>query len=89
MTKSPRKNVADVGIKLRAACMPSGHASDRATAPGSITKGVCMCLCGGGVCVCGGGGPIFCKNYFVSYTKYAVFPFFCKSYAIYKNSVVS
>ena len=35
MTKSPRKNVPDVGIELGAACMPSGHASDRATAPGS------------------------------------------------------
>ena len=34
MTKSPRKNVADVGIEIRADCMPSGHASDRATAPG-------------------------------------------------------
>ena len=34
MTKSPRKNVPDVGIELGAACMPSGHASDRATAPG-------------------------------------------------------
>ena len=33
MTKSPRKNVPDVGIELGAACMPSGHASDRATAP--------------------------------------------------------
>ena len=32
MTKSPRKNVPDVGIELGAACMPSGHASDRATA---------------------------------------------------------
>ena len=31
MTKSPRKNVPD---ELGAACMPSGHASDRATAPG-------------------------------------------------------
>ena len=28
MTKSPRKNVPDVGIELRAACMPSGHASN-------------------------------------------------------------
>ena len=34
MTKSPRKNVPDVGIELGAACMPSGHASDRATASG-------------------------------------------------------
>ena len=34
MTKSPRKNVPDVGIELGAACMPSGHASDRATTPG-------------------------------------------------------
>ena len=34
MTKSPRKNVSDVGIKLVAACMPSELASDRATAPG-------------------------------------------------------
>ena len=33
MTKSPRKNVPDVGIKLGAVCMPSGHAFDRATAP--------------------------------------------------------
>ena len=31
MTKSPRKNAPDVGIELGAACMPSGHASDRAT----------------------------------------------------------
>ena len=31
-TKSPRKNVPDVGIELGATCMPSGHASDRATA---------------------------------------------------------
>ena len=36
MTKSPRKNVPDVGIELGAACMPSEHASDRATAPGEI-----------------------------------------------------
>ena len=35
MTKSPRKNVPDVGIELGAACMPSELASDRATAPGS------------------------------------------------------
>ena len=34
MTKSPRNNVPDVGIELGAACMPSGHASDRATVPG-------------------------------------------------------
>ena len=34
MTKSPRKNVPDVGIELGPACMPSEHASDRATAPG-------------------------------------------------------
>ena len=34
MTKSPRKNVPDVGIEFGAACMPSEHASDRATAPG-------------------------------------------------------
>ena len=34
MTKSPRKNVPDVGIELGAACVPSGLASDRATAPG-------------------------------------------------------
>ena len=33
MTKSPRKNVPDVGIELGAAYMPSEHASDRATAP--------------------------------------------------------
>ena len=34
-TKSPRKNVPDVGIKIGAACMPSGHAFDRITTPGS------------------------------------------------------
>ena len=28
------KNVPNVGIELRATCMPSGYASDRATAPG-------------------------------------------------------
>ena len=28
------KECADVGIELGAACMPSEHASDRATAPG-------------------------------------------------------
>ena len=38
MTKSQRKNVPDVGIELGAACMPSEHASDRATAPG------CQCM---------------------------------------------
>ena len=37
MTKSPRKNVPDVGIELGAACMPSELASDRATAPGYYT----------------------------------------------------
>ena len=31
MTKSPQKNVPDVGIELGAACMPSELASDRAT----------------------------------------------------------
>ena len=36
MTKSPRKNVPDVGIELGAACMPSELASDRATAPGRV-----------------------------------------------------
>ena len=36
MTKSPRKNVPDVGIELGATCMPSGHASDRATAHGEF-----------------------------------------------------
>ena len=40
MTKSPRKNVPDVGIELGAACMPSGHASNRATAPGSYERGL-------------------------------------------------
>ena len=39
MTKSPRKNVPDVGIELGAACMPSELASDRATAPGSKNFG--------------------------------------------------
>ena len=34
MTKSPRKNVPDVGIELGVACMPSELASDRPTAPG-------------------------------------------------------
>ena len=38
MTKSPRKNVPDVGIQLRAACMWSGHYSDRATTPSISTK---------------------------------------------------
>ena len=38
MTKSPRKNVPDVGIELGAACMPSELASDRATAPGYISS---------------------------------------------------
>ena len=32
MTKFPQKNVPDVGIELGAACIPSEHASDRATA---------------------------------------------------------
>ena len=32
MTKSSRKIVPDMGIELRAACMPSELASDRATA---------------------------------------------------------
>ena len=34
MIKSPRKNVPDVGIELGAACVPSGLASNRATATG-------------------------------------------------------
>ena len=40
MTKSPRKNVPDVGIELGAACMPSELASNRATAPSpsGVTK---------------------------------------------------
>ena len=38
MIKSPRNNVPDVGIELGAACMPRGHASDRATAPGALEK---------------------------------------------------
>ena len=38
MTKSPRKNVPDVGIALEAACMPREHASDRATVPGILFK---------------------------------------------------
>ena len=37
MSKSPRKRLPDVGIELGAACMPSEHASDRATAPGFPT----------------------------------------------------
>ena len=36
MTKSPGKNVPDVGIEL-------GAASDRATAPGLYSKGSAMC----------------------------------------------
>ena len=35
ITKYPRKNVLDRGIELGAACMPSGHASNLATAPGA------------------------------------------------------
>ena len=34
MTKSPWKNMPDVGIELGAANMPSGHTSDQATVPG-------------------------------------------------------
>ena len=33
MTKTPRKNVSDVGIELGAACMPSGLVSNQATPP--------------------------------------------------------
>ena len=33
MTKSPQKNVPDMGIELGAACMPSELASDQATMP--------------------------------------------------------
>ena len=33
MTKSWWRNVPDMGIELRTTCMPSGHASDRATMP--------------------------------------------------------
>ena len=40
MTKSPRKNVPDVGIELGAACMPSELASDRATAPSIYESGI-------------------------------------------------
>ena len=36
MTKSPRKNVPDAGIELKAACIASRHASDRATS--SVTS---------------------------------------------------
>ena len=36
MTKSPRKNVPDVGIELGAACMPSGHASIELPRPAAI-----------------------------------------------------
>ena len=38
MTKSPLKNVPDVGIELGAACMPRGHVSNRATMPGLTDK---------------------------------------------------
>ena len=34
MTKSPWKNVLDVGIEFDAAWMPSEHAADQATTPG-------------------------------------------------------
>ena len=43
MTKSPRKNVPDVGIQLGAACMPSELASDRATAPGRVIEYYQVC----------------------------------------------
>ena len=43
MTRSSRKNVPDVGIEPGAACMPSEHASDRATAPGRVCLvGTCI-----------------------------------------------
>ena len=42
MTKSSRKNVPDVGIELGAACMPSEHASDRATAAPGHVQGECL-----------------------------------------------
>ena len=41
MTKSPRKNVPDMGIELGAACMPSEHTSDWATAPGYVFMEKC------------------------------------------------
>ena len=44
MTKSPRKNVPDVGIELGAACMPSELASDRATAPGDLNIVMKFCI---------------------------------------------
>ena len=44
MTKSPRKNVPDVGIELGAACMPSELASDRATAPSGRGNSTCHVL---------------------------------------------
>ena len=40
MTKSPWKNVTDVGIKLGAACIPRGHASDQAAPPSKKKKKV-------------------------------------------------
>ena len=40
MTKSPRKNVPDVGIELWFTCMPSELASDRATGPGQSDQGL-------------------------------------------------
>ena len=49
MTKSPRKNVPDVGIELRAACMPSELASDRATAPGQYERDYAETIRGMGV----------------------------------------
>ena len=40
MTKSPRKNVPDVGIEHGAACMPRGYASDRATVSGLMSDNI-------------------------------------------------
>ena len=38
MPKSPRKNVPDMGIKFRTACMPSRCASDRVTVLGGMSE---------------------------------------------------
>ena len=46
MTKSPPKNVPDMGIELGAACMPSVLASDRATPPSIYSNDIHVLLDG-------------------------------------------
>ena len=62
MTKSPRKNVPDVGIELGVACMPSGHASDWATASGISSPGLYFIT--QYIINNPGADPPFGKNYF-------------------------